>query len=238
MGDERSTQRYGRVRMAVNAGGPPSTTSGIGRRRAAALAEGSPGYQAKRRELIHAAATVFAEKGFEAATLNDIAERVGTDRATLYYYFGSKQELLQEAVRGGVEANLVEVERILRLDEAPDEKLRLIVERLLSSYENDYPYMYVYIQEDMRKVASEHSAWAKEMTRQTRRFESISLQLIKQAIAEGRFRDDIEPDLAANALFGMINWTHRWFKPGKRRRAEDLSASFWAIFFDGMSSTG
>jgi AcrR family transcriptional regulator len=224
--------------LAVNTGGSRSTTSGIGRRRAAALAEGSPGYQAKRSELIHAAATVFAEKGFEAATLNDIAERVGTDRATLYYYFGSKQELLQEAVRGGVEANLVEVERILKLEEAPDEKLRLIVERLLSSYETDYPYMYVYIQEDMRKVASEHSAWAKEMTRLTRRFESISLQLIKQAMAEGRFRDDIEPDLAANALFGMINWTHRWFKPGRRRKAEDLSASFWTIFSDGMTNPG
>jgi AcrR family transcriptional regulator len=221
--------------MAVNAGGSRSTTSGIGRRRAAALAEGSAGYQAKRSELIHAAATVFAEKGFEAATLNDIAERVGTDRATLYYYFGSKQELLQEAVRGGVEANLAEVERILKLDETPDGKLRLIVERLLFSYEADYPYMYVYIQEDMRKVASEHSAWAKEMTKLTRRFESTSLQLIKQAVEEGRFRDDVAPELAANALFGMINWTHRWFKPGKRRRADDLSAAFWAIFVDGMS---
>jgi AcrR family transcriptional regulator len=222
--------------MSVTGGS--RSKSGIGRRRAAALAEGSPGYQAKRSELIHAAATVFAEKGFEAATLNDIAERVGTDRATLYYYFGSKQELLQEAVRGGVEANLVEVERILKLEEAPDEKLRLIVERLLFSYETDYPYMYVYIQEDMRKVASEHSAWAKEMIRLTRRFESISLQLIKQAIAEGRFRDDLEPELAANALFGMVNWTHRWFKPGKRRKAVDLSASFWAIFSEGMSNPG
>jgi TetR/AcrR family transcriptional regulator, cholesterol catabolism regulator len=222
--------------MSLNTGGPRASTSRIGRRRAAALAEGSPGYQAKRSELIHAAATVFAEKGFEAATLNDIAERVGSDRATLYYYFGSKQELLQEAVRGGVEANVVELERILKLDKAPDAKLRLVVERLLSSYETDYPYMYVYIQEDMRKVASQHSAWAKEMTRLTRRVESISLQLIKEAVADGSFRTDIPPDLAANALFGMINWTHRWFKPGRRQKAEDLGASFWAIFSDGMSN--
>jgi TetR/AcrR family transcriptional regulator, cholesterol catabolism regulator len=222
------------MQMAADAEGPGSATSGIGQRRAAALAEGSPAYRAKRREVIHAAATVFAEKGFEAATLNDVAELVGTDRATLYYYFRGKDELLHEAVRTGTAANLTEVERILKLDEPPDEKLRLIVERLLFSYEEDYPYMYVYIQEHMRKVASEDDSWAKEMTRLTRRFESVSLQLIKQAVAEGRFREDVRPELAANALFGMINWTHRWFRPGKRLSSEELSASFWAIFFDGM----
>jgi TetR/AcrR family transcriptional regulator, cholesterol catabolism regulator len=210
---------------------PPS---GIGRRRAAALADGNEEYHARRRELISAAATVFKEKGYEAATLNDIAERIGADRASLYYYVGGKQELFQEAVRGGVEANLAEVERILKLDEGPEQKLRLIVERLLTSYEENYPHMYVYIQEDMRKVASEESEWAKEMTRQTRRFESVTIKLIKQAIEEGRFRDDIRPDVAANALFGMVNWTHRWFKPGKRLNASELADSFWTVFFDGM----
>jgi AcrR family transcriptional regulator len=210
--------------------------SGIGRRRAAALAEGNEDYTAKRRELIQAAATVFKEKGYEAATLNDVAERLGADRASLYYYVAGKEELFQEAVRGGVEANLTEVERILKLDETPDDKLRMIVAQLLSSYEQNYPHMYVYIQEDMRKVSSEHSDWAKEMTRQTRRFEAITLKLIKQAIADGRFRDDVPPDLAANALFGMVNWTHRWFKPGKKSSPTDVTDAFWTIFFDGMQN--
>jgi hypothetical protein len=137
-------------------------------------------------------------------------------------------------VREGVQANLVEVERILGLDEPPDEKLRLIARRLLCSYEENYPYMYVYIQEDMRKVASDDSAWAREMTRQTRRFESATIELIKQAIEDGRFRDDVRPEVAANAIFGMINWTHRWFKPGKRLSAAQLADSFWSIFREGM----
>jgi AcrR family transcriptional regulator len=212
--------------------------SGIGRRRRAAKrAEGNEEYQAKRRELIRVAATVFKEKGYEAATLNDIAERLGADRATLYYYVGGKEELFQEAVRGGVADNLLEVERILKLDTTPDEKLRLIVTRLLTSYEANYPHMYVYIQEDMRKVASEQSDWAKDMTRQTRRFESATMKLMKQAVAEGRFREDIQPELAANALFGMVNWTHRWFKPGKKLSASEIVDSFWTIFVEGMRAS-
>jgi AcrR family transcriptional regulator len=218
--------------MAVSG---PAAESGIGRRRQAAKGgKNNAEYQAKRRELIQAGATVFKEKGYEAATLNDVAERVGVDRASLYYYVGGKEELLHEAVRGGVADNLAEVERILKLDETPEEKLRLIISRLLSSYEETYPAMFVYIQEDMSKVASEDSEWAQEMTRQTRRFESITLKLIKQAIDEGRFRDDVPPELAANGLFGMINWSHRWFKPGKKFDAEQIIDAFWKIFIEGM----
>jgi AcrR family transcriptional regulator len=209
--------------------------SGIGRRRAAALAEGSDEYQTKRRELINAAATVFKQKGYEAATLNDIAELVGADRASLYYYVGGKEELFHEAVRGGVAENLAEVERILKLDELPEEKLRLIARRLLWSYEEYYPSMYVYIQEDMGKVTSEESEWAREMQRATRRFESVTIKLIQEAIDAGRVREDVRPEVAANALFGMVNWTHRWFKPGRKLAAAELADSFCEIFFAGMT---
>jgi hypothetical protein len=58
--------------------------------------------------------------------------------------------------------------------------------------------------------------------------------LIKQAIKEGRFGHELRPELAANALFGMVNWTHRWFKPSDRLTALDISDTFWAIFADGM----
>jgi hypothetical protein len=94
--------------------------------------------------------------------------------------------------------------------------------------------MYVYIQEDMRKVASEKTTWAKQMTRQTRRFEALTVGLIEQGIEEGTFREDVRVDLAANALFGMANWTHRWFKPGRQLGATEMAEAFAAIFLDGM----
>jgi TetR/AcrR family transcriptional regulator, cholesterol catabolism regulator len=218
--------------------GATSRQSGIGRRRAAALAEGGDEYQSKRRELIKAAATVFKEKGYDAATLNDVAELVGADRASLYYYVGGKEELFQETVRGGVEANLAEVERIMKLDELPEEKLRRIARRLLTSYEEHYPSMFVYIQEDMGKVASIDSEWAREMRRAERRFVSVTIALIQEAIDAGRLRDDVRPEVAANALFGMVNWTHRWFKPGKKLAAAELADSFCEIFFAGMEKRG
>ena len=67
--------------------------SGIGRRRAAALAEGSAAYAERRAEIIAAAAKVFREKGYRGTSLADVAESLDTDRASLYYYIGSKEEL-------------------------------------------------------------------------------------------------------------------------------------------------
>jgi TetR/AcrR family transcriptional regulator, cholesterol catabolism regulator len=209
--------------------------SAIGRRREARKPSGSQEYEARRRELIEAAAAVFKEKGYEAATLNDIAERIGADRASLYYYVASKHELFEEAVKGVLESNLEEAERVLAGEGDARGKLQLIIERLISSYEENYPHTYLYIQEDMRRVATYNSDWSREMIRKTRRFESIVFSLVAAAVEEGKFRDDVSVDLAVKALFGMLNWTHRWFQPGRHVSGRELADAFTAIFLDGMS---
>jgi AcrR family transcriptional regulator len=212
------------------------TQSRTALRRQAALAEASEEYTAKRAELIHHAATVFKAKGYDAATLNDIAELFGTDRASLYYYVGSKEELLREAVKGVLDANVEEAGRILALpDASPLERLRLLVDRLITSYEENYPYMYVYIQEDMHKVAGEESPWAKQMTRQTRRFERAVITVINEGREQGAVREDIPTKLMSNALFGMLNWTHRWYTPQRKLPPHELSDAFCSIFLEGIT---
>jgi AcrR family transcriptional regulator len=208
--------------------------SGIGKRRRAALEVGSEEYAARREELVRVAATVFKEKGYEAATLNDIAERFGADRASLYYYVASKEELFQDAVRGVLETNLQAAERILKGKGTAEAKLAALIEQVIGSYDENYPHTYLYIQEDMRRVASDETPWAQDMTRQTKRIESITIKLIAQGVEEGTFRDDIRPELAANALWGMLNWTHRWYRPGRQITSAEMAKGFSAIFFEGL----
>lgn len=209
-------------------------TSAIGKRRLAARRDGSEAYAAKRRELVEVAAKIFKEKGYESVTLYDIAKAFGADRASLYYYVTGKEELFREAVFGVVQENVGAAERVLLMPEDPPRKIELLVEQLTASYEENYPYMYVYIQEDMRKVAHEDSKWAAQMVRQTRRIETIVMRVIKDGIERGFFREDVTVELAANALFGMVNWTHRWFKPGRKMNAAQMADGFCKIFLEGM----
>lgn len=209
--------------------------SKIARRRKSALSDGSADYKVKRDEIVQTASRLFAERGYKSTTLAQIAEVAGVDRATVYYYVGSKEELFREAVQGLVDKNAAKAQRIFRdknLD--PKQKLAQLVEALMCSYEEHYPHMYVYIQEEMHQVASDTSEWAQAMSRHTRRWETIFIKLVNEGVALGMFRSDIPVGISVNALFGMLNWTHRWFKPGGKRNAGEIAAWFSEIFFNGM----
>lgn len=218
---------------------PQASGSGLSQRRRSAQVEGGAVYLAKRNELLQIAGDVFKEKGFDAATLNDIAARFGTDRAAIYYYFASKEEIFQEVFQATakkvLDDNLAEATRIAGLDVTAREKLRRLIELQITSYEVNYPYVYVYIQEDMGKVAFQATPWAKDMVRKTRKFEAVVTEVIEFGIKNGELRDDLSVPLVVKTLFGMVNWTHRWFKPGVRKyTAEETIDTFSAIFFDGL----
>ncbi|MES2300783.1 MAG: TetR/AcrR family transcriptional regulator, partial [Pseudomonadota bacterium] len=106
--------------------------------------------------------------------------------------------------------------------------------RLMVSYEENYPATFVYIQEQMHQVGAEETAWAQEIMKKTRAFDQTLITFIREAIAAGELRDDIPPRLVENALFGMLNWTHRWYQPGGAHSAQEISDSFCEIFFSGM----
>ena len=209
--------------------------SNISRRRSSAQADGSPDYTAKREELVRIAARLFKEQGYQSTRLIDIAKAAGLDRATVYYYVGSKEELFRDTVAGVLDSNMAEAER-LKADATLTglERLHAIYVRLMISYEENYPATFVYIQEQMHLVKAEESAWAQEIMGKTRAFDRTLLGLIRKAIADGELRADIPPRLVENALFGMLNWAHRWFVPGGPMSGEAVAEAFWSIFIGGM----
>lgn len=211
-------------------------SSNISRRRKSALADGSGDYLAKRAELVEISGRQFKNNGFRATTLAEIGRKAGLDRATVYYYFASKEELFRECLRVGVDENINECKRIAN-DTAltTAERLRGVISQLMLAYDQHYPYMYVYIQEDMDRITGEKSAWAQEIVSQTRKFERIVMNLISEMIEGGEMRSDIPVSIAANAVFGMLNWTHRWYQPGGSNPAGQVSKGFCDIFFDGMA---
>ncbi len=181
------------------------------------------------------AAEQFKQNGFRATTLAEIGHKAGLDRATVYYYFGSKEELFRECLRHGVDTNIDECSRIYEDNRlSAHEKLEAIIHQLMSAYDENYPNMYVYIQEEMDQIASEKSVWAQQLLDQTRRFEQIVISLIDDLQASGELRSDVPRLLAANAIFGMLNWTHRWYRPGGSLSARNVSKAFVSIFFEGM----
>lgn len=208
-------------------------TSNIGRRRALARREGGAAYNEKRAQLVRVAAILFKQKGFAATTLSDVAEAVGVDRASLYYYIDNKAELLQEAVSDVQTTNLENFQALLTSDLTPPQRVEALFANAMRSFHENYPQVFVYLQEDMTRIGSRKDPWARRMLEQTRAFEQAMITLIDDGIRNGFFRSDLDTEIVSSALWGMINWTHRWYRPEKHD-PEAVAKTFAALVLGGL----
>jgi AcrR family transcriptional regulator len=205
--------------------------SNIARRRDQARREASPAYREKREQVMRAANELFKEKGFAATTLNDVAERVGMDRASLYYYFHSKEELLQEAVSAVMTANLEMLRTLRDSVGTPEDRIGQLIKNTMTSFHENFPQVFVYLQES--DLGRRKDPWAKEMLTLTREFEEALLGLLSDAADAGSIRGDLDLNLVAQAFWGMINWTHRWYRVGVHD-PDEVAAVFTTVFLHGI----
>ncbi len=118
----RATQRQRPAKVAAKAPAKPR-----GRARKVAPA-------ARKQAILDAALTVFAERGFEAARLDDVAARAGVAKGTLYLYFKDKEALFEELLRGAVSPIL---EGVTALAEAPDVPFEQALDTLYAFFERE-----------------------------------------------------------------------------------------------------
>jgi len=214
---------------------PGAKSSLIAQRRGQARRSGDKDYQQRQAKLLKAAAKVFQEKGYRAAKIDDIAKAVGIDRASLYYYTSGKEELFQEAVREAALQNVRMVEEIRDEPGAPDDKLERFIVAVMQSYEEHYPYLFAYVQEDMAQIAGKRTRWAKEMSELSQRFNNALLSIIEEGYERGELDPAAgSPQVIALGVIGMCNWSHRWFKPGGAQSAATIGRSFARMVRDGL----
>lgn len=205
-------------------------------RRAAAQDDATAGYNDRRAQILDAAAQVFKARGLRGATLTHVAEIMGTDRASLYYYFSNKEEMFEELVTTAVKQNLAAAEKIRKLDEPAPAKLRRLMEGLMISYGEFYPVLYVLIQENLSHVAPEHGEWAKEMKRINRRYERILVDIVQSGQDEGTLRSSAPAWVLAYGIIGMVGWSNRWFNPADSElSAEEIGKAFADTVLDGLA---
>ncbi len=212
-------------------------TSNIGRRRASAKLDSGPAYEARRAEIMAAAATVFLAKGYSATSFKDIAEALDLDRATLYYYFASKQELMQTATVAAFAGYAGAAEDIARGDGSPRDKVeRIFLLNIESMARSDYHYVSIFLQEDVIKLMSgDTREWVRTIDARRRRYEAAVTSIFEEGLATGAFHSDVAPAMFTKALIGMGNWTLRWFRPTGTQSAQQLAAQLTQIIVHGAT---
>jgi AcrR family transcriptional regulator len=192
-------------------------------------------YRERRAEIIAAAAEIFKKHGYRGTKLNDIAEALQLDRASLYYYVGGKEELFHDVVGGTVERNALTAEAIVEGPGTAPEKLRTLVAGLMVSYAETYPFLYVYIQENLSNISPDRSDWAREMRHLNKRYENAVVAIVQAGIAEGSFAVNTQPWVVAYGIIGMVAWSNRWFDPTESTvPAEEIGAAYADTLLTGL----
>jgi len=184
----------------------------------------------RKQKVVDMAIRVFHEKGFKAATLDDVARELGLTKAALYHYVVSKEDLLSTIYIQALESFFLNADDIGVRDLPPTEKLRLLIRHHITHIiiEN-LPMFAVFFSEENQLPEDDFQKLREEKRKYTRVVQGI----IEEGIRVGQFRPT-DARLQAYAIIGMCNWLYKWYKPEETPYAPDeIADHFIALLENG-----
>lgn len=191
-----------------------------------------PAADARRREILAAASRLFRERGLHEAGMREIAAALGMTAGNLYYYFGSKQELLAFCQ----ESALDELLELARAASAGEERADTRLFRLLAGHvrvlNQSHPGSLAHLEIEALALPDRS-----RMLSRRKRYERAYRELIEEGIAAGVLRP-ADARLATLALLGAVNWTVKWFDAGGRKSVDAVGAEFAELLVRGLLAPG
>jgi AcrR family transcriptional regulator len=179
--------------------------------------------------LTDVALRVFAERGYDGASMDDVARAAGITKASIYHHVSGKEALLERGLGRALDALFAILDEPGAREGAAVARLRHIVERVADTTLHLLPELTV--------LFRIHGASKSERDAVDRRraFDRVVTELIAQAQRDGDVRRDIDSRLAARLIFGMSNSVVEWYRSGTLTRAV-IARAVVAIAFDGIVS--
>lgn len=191
--------------------------------------EKKPQYQKRLREILKISARVFAEEGYEKASIRKIAAELGKSLSALYYYVQTKEELLYLIQLETFSSLADELNKLVEKNDDPIQRLHLMVENHLSHFLKHIDELKVCAHE-METLTGNHYIQVLVVRRRYfRTTRSIVTDILRQY-----GNADLDVNLATLNLFGMLNWIYMWYDPDLNSSAEELTNQIFRLFLNGL----
>ncbi|GMR14134.1 MAG: TetR/AcrR family transcriptional regulator [Gemmatimonadota bacterium] len=186
-------------------------------------------YDAKLTRILSEAAVVFAEKGYDGASIRDISAAAGVSLSGLYYYVRSKEELLYLIQRQCFQTILDQLDAALCAVSDPEQRLTLLISNHLGFFASNMSEMKVLSHE--ADVLS--GDYAREITDQKREYSAIVSDLLRTLAPQAQ---SVDLRRATFSLFGMMNWIYTWYRPDRDGPVNVLATEMTHLFLRGFGS--
>jgi TetR/AcrR family transcriptional regulator, cholesterol catabolism regulator len=188
-------------------------------------------WQARRHEIVDVSAKVFAERGYHATSTMELCEANDIGKGALYYYIGSKEQLLAAIHDRVMDEVMLGAERVSLAGGSPPEQLAMLGEELLDVIFR-FPDQVGVFRHDFPALTG---ANADMFRRRRRAYEQRVEDVLKQGVESGDFRP-LDTRLAVTAWLGMHNYTYLSLRAGGHFSVKEVAKSFAEIFVWGMAT--
>jgi len=185
-------------------------------------------------EILDFATEIFAEKGYEGASMRDLSRLSGISLAGLYYYFDSKEKLLYSIQKHTFTTILDRLRERLSGEHDPEQRLRIFVHNHVEYALARYHAMKVLSHED--DVLK--NGYGTELAVIKRHYYRICMGLVEDLEHNRRVypkQQRASTRTAVMSLFGAMNWLYTWHNPESDLDAETLSRQISDLFLRGLS---
>jgi AcrR family transcriptional regulator len=180
------------------------------------------GRRKRRGEVVDAAARVFHARGYEATSIQDIADEVGILKGSIYYYISSKEDVLFEILDEVHRAAFTSVQDAIESGTDPLAQIGSFVATLARFNADNLERMGIFLH-DFRSLSAGRR---EEIVRERDRYDVILRRLLSAGKDRGVVCPDIDPKLTALAVMGMINTIYHWYRPGGGLRSQYIGSVY------------
>lgn len=187
-------------------------------------------HEDKRTAILRTAARLFADKGYEATSLDLIAERLGMHKATLYHYVQNKESILYQCLV----MSFGDLDGVMKQMEDRSipvlQRLRIFARSVAVAQNNDFGRCLVLV--GLRPLEMMPSGDIRQFQR---RLDRTVRDLVTEGVADGSIRP-CQPGLVSALLFGSLNWVPHWRKDSGRLSVTQIADAFVDMLIHGIAT--
>jgi AcrR family transcriptional regulator len=186
--------------------------------------------------ILDAAARVFSLRGYAATRLSDIASEAELRQGSIYYYFASKDELVEEMLRTGLEKTYAHVSDAMEAagpDASAGDRLRTAIRAHAEAVIDALDYTAA----NARIVGQLPDEVRQQHYRDQQPYGRLWSTLLTEARDAGDIRADLDLTLVRLLILGALNWTVEW-PPRAKRTTSSVADTLAAIVFEGVQPKG
>ncbi|MCL5960978.1 MAG: TetR/AcrR family transcriptional regulator [Chloroflexi bacterium] len=175
------------------------------------------------------AASLFSRKGFHSTSIREIADAVGMQGGSLYYYIEGKEDLLYRILDHALNNMIEQMEDVVARNEPASRKLAMAIKAHLSLGQGFLDDLSVLIRETMSLPPEQRQRISERRDYYDDLFQSI----IEEGARAGQFRG-LDPKISTYAILGSCNWFFQWYSPAGRLSLDQIADILIDVFSCGL----